>query len=150
LGKKLITLTNYLINKIPYIRVVYAAIQQILETLFKEKKSAFSKVALVQYPRKGLYSIGFITSETKGSILTAIGEDSWSIFIPTTPNPTSGILIFAPKNEVELLELSVDQAAKLVMSAGVIDEKIIPVFDEKIHIQKISGLVEKFKKKNKM
>lgn len=99
------------------------AIKQVLESFFLENKKAFSKVALVEYPRKGIYSLAFITSQTKGAIREQAGKDLWSVFLPTTPNPTSGFLLFVPKEDTIILDIPIDQAAKLIISAGVIDEK---------------------------
>ncbi len=122
LGEKVVGLAHRLVNKIPLVRGIYATVQQLIETIFNKKKKK-SKVALIEYPRKGIYSIGFVTAETSGDVKEAIGRETWSIFIPTTPNPTSGFLIFVPKEDVTLLDMPMEQAAKLVMSAGVIDEK---------------------------
>ena len=116
---------------------VYDRNWQILESIFRDDKSAFSKVALVEYPRKGLYSLAFITSETRGAVKNVLKEELWSVFLPTTPNPTSGYLLFVPKKDAIILNIPVDQAVKLIMSAGVIDEKqklIVP--QERINIQK--------------
>ena len=117
-------------------RTIYTAIQQILEAVFQQEKSAFSRVALVEYPRRGLFSLAFVTAETKGVVKNAAGEETWSVFIPTTPNPTSGYLLFIPKKETIILNIPVEQAAKLIMSAGVLDErKALP--RKKINIQRI-------------
>ncbi|MFC1584951.1 DUF502 domain-containing protein [Fibrobacterota bacterium] len=135
LGRKMVVFTNFLVNKIPFIRTVYAAIQQILESILREDKNAFSKVALIEYPRKGLYSLAFITSDTKGTVKNSLKEDLWSVFLPTTPNPTSGFLLFVPKKDTLIMDMSVDQAAKLIMSAGVIDEKQVLETQPSISIQ---------------
>ncbi|MBF0431911.1 MAG: DUF502 domain-containing protein [Fibrobacteria bacterium] len=148
LGRRFITFINYVINKIPIFRVIYAAIQQILESVLGSNKSAFSKVALVEYPRKGLYSIAFITAETKGAVGEAVDEECWSVFLPTTPNPTSGFLLFVPKKDTIVLDITIDQAAKLIMSAGVISENQKLGDSQKIHIEKL-GRMYKGAKKNK-
>lgn len=122
LGRWLLEGITYLVSKLPIVRAVYAAIQQVMEAILNNDKKAFSKVALVQYPSPGIYSIGFISAEPQGAIRNAIGKDSYSVFIPTTPNPTSGMLVFIPKEHVVILDMSIDLGAKLIMSAGVISE----------------------------
>lgn len=123
LGRKIIALTNFTINRLPIVRVIYAAIRQIVDAIMSGKKSAFSKVVLIEYPRKGIYSLGFVSADTGGVVHKGIGQDTWTVFVPTTPNPTSGVLVFVPKTQTQVLDISVDQAAKLIMSAGVIDER---------------------------
>jgi uncharacterized membrane protein len=147
IGRSLVALTNYLINKIPLVRIIYVTIQQILESVLRDDKSAFSKVVLVEYPRKGLYSIAFVTAETGGAVRKAVDEEMWSVFLPTTPNPTSGFLLFVPKKDTVVLDISIDQAARLIMSAGVIDENKKLELKPKIRIQK-SGLLFSRKKQN--
>ncbi len=145
IGRKTLALVNFIINNIPYVRAIYSTFQKILETAFQNKQKAFSQVALVEYPRKGLYSMGFITADTKGAIREKVNEDLWSIFVPTTPNPTSGVLIFAPKKDVQILDLTIDQAAKLIMSAGVIDEKEETATKETLAIEKLPSLFKRKK-----
>jgi len=122
LGRATISLINHLITKVPLIRIVYTAIQQILESILLNDKKAFSKVVLIEYPRKGIYSLGFISTETGELISQPIGEKCYTVFIPTSPNPTSGMMIFVPQKEVIILNMSVNDAAKLVMSGGVVGE----------------------------
>jgi uncharacterized membrane protein len=146
-GRSLVALTNFLINKIPMVRIIYGTIQQVLESVLREDKSAFSKVVLIEYPRKGLYSIAFVTAETGGEVKKVAGEEMWSVFLPTTPNPTSGFLLFVPKKDTVMLDISIDQAARLIMSAGVIDENKKLELQPKIRIQKLQSLFS-LKKKN--
>jgi len=107
--------------KLPMVNKVYGALKEISNALFSTKKSSFKKVILAEYPRKGVYTIGFITSESKGSLQDSAGEpDLISVYIPTTPNPTSGLFVLLNKNEVKPLQLSVEEAFKVVISAGAI------------------------------
>lgn len=130
LGKKVMAIGDKLIGKIPLIRTIYLGLKQILETMFNSKGKAFRKVLLVEYPRKGLWSIAFQTGagspEVNHHIAKNIGEESdadlevVTIFIPTTPNPTSGFLMMVPKKDIVELSVSVDQALKFVISLGVV------------------------------
>lgn len=107
--------------KLPMVNKVYGALKEISNALFSKKKSSFKKVILAEYPSKGIYTIGFITSESKGSLQDSAGNpDLISVYIPTTPNPTSGLFVLLNKNEVKPLELSVEEAFKVVISAGAI------------------------------
>ncbi|RKY75329.1 DUF502 domain-containing protein [candidate division KSB1 bacterium] len=122
-GKKIIGLGEYILTRIPLANRIYIAIRQISEAIFTEKRELFKKAVLIEYPRKGIYSVGFFTQDTRGPIQNAIKEDVISVFIPTTPNPTSGYLLFVPKDQVSELDMSVEDALKLVISAGSIDIK---------------------------
>jgi uncharacterized membrane protein len=126
LGKKLVLLSDKIISKIPLVRTIYLGMKQILETMFNSKGKAFRKVLLVEYPRKGLWSIAFQTGEGSADINPSIagGEEVVTLFIPTTPNPTSGFLMMAPKKDVIELNMSVDQALKFVISLGVMQPKL--------------------------
>ena len=107
--------------KLPMVNKIYGAIKEISKAFLGNKKSGFKKVVLVEYPRKGIYTIGFVTSESM--IAFSVSEDSRdlvSIYIPTTPNPTSGLFIMVPRGEVKALDMSVEEALKVVISAGAI------------------------------
>ena len=119
-GRRIIFLLNKIIEKMPLINLIYGTLQQLLGAIFQDNNK-FSKVVLIEYPRKGLYSIAFVTTEEKHASLKG-KEDLWSVFIPTTPNPTSGILLFVPQEECQVLDMSVNKAAKLIMSAGIVSE----------------------------
>lgn len=127
LGRKLLALSDKVIGKIPLVRTIYLGIKQILETVFNSKGKAFRKVLLVEYPRKGLWSLAFQTGEGSADMNTAVTGDAQeevvTLFIPTTPNPTSGFLMLAPKKDVIELSMSVDQALKFVISLGVVQPK---------------------------
>lgn len=120
LGKKFAILWDKLINKIPLVRTVYMGVKQVMDTLFKSNGTAFRKVLLVEYPRKGLWSIAFQTAHTSEQVSKHVHKDMLTIFIPTTPNPTSGFLMMIPREEAIELDLSVDQALKMVISLGVV------------------------------
>jgi uncharacterized membrane protein len=104
----------------PVVRSNYGATKQILETVVSAQSDAFREVVLVEYPRKGLWVIGFVTGNTKGEVDTLINHDMVNVFIPTTPNPTSGFLLFCPKKEVVFLEMEVEEAVKMVVSGGIV------------------------------
>lgn len=120
IGSKLLELSDSLMNRIPLVRSVYSGVKQVTQTLFAPGGQSFRKVLLVEFPCAGVWSIAFQTGET-GREFSAVSEEPMvSYFIPTTPNPTSGFLMMAPKNKVIELDLSVDQALKFVISLGVV------------------------------
>ena len=119
-GHKLFRLGEFMVTKIPLISKIYIALRQIFEAIFAEKREVFKEAVLFQYPRLGMYSIGFITQDTRGEIQDIINDDVYSIFLPTTPNPTSGYLLFIPKKDVTKLTISVEEALKLIISGGAI------------------------------
>jgi uncharacterized membrane protein len=123
IGKKLFSLGDFIVTRIPLINRIYIAIREISEAVLSEKREVFKKAVLIEYPRKGLYSIAFFTQNTKGPIRQTIKQDIVSVFLPTAPNPTSGFLLFVPKKHVIDLEMSVEDAMKLVLSAGSIHLK---------------------------
>lgn len=121
LGSQLVSFWDAIIGRIPLVRTVYAGVKQMLETLFSTDGHSFRKVLLVEYPRKGLWSIAFQTGNgCKEAQDFLDGEELVSLFIPTTPNPTSGFLMMAKKSEVKVLDMPVDQALKFVISLGVV------------------------------
>ena len=118
-GKAILGYFDNLITRIPFAGNVYKAIKQITET-FSNADAAYQKVFLIEYPRKDNYSIGFMTGETKGEIKERKKIDMDNVFVPTTPNPTSGFLLFIPKEDAVELDMSVEDAIKLVVSAGMV------------------------------
>jgi len=119
LGRKLVTFGEYLITKIPFARTIYIATKQIVETLMGSGMKNLKRVALFEYPRKGIYSIGFITSTIDdGKHHNKSGRKLVSIFVPTTPNPTSGYYIMLPEEDIKELSISVEDAFRIIMSAG--------------------------------
>ena len=117
IGKRLFELFESILNKIPILRTIYSAVDQLIET-FAKSKSAKKNVVLVEYPRKGVWAVGFATKENTGEIKKRVGEEIINVFVPTTPNPTSGFLLMFPKKEVIYLDLSFEEASKFIVSAG--------------------------------
>jgi len=140
-GRKIIALGDYIVTHIPLLNRIYIAIKEISEAVFSEKRELFKKAVLIEYPRPGCYSIAFFTQDTKGKIQENISVDVVSVIVPTTPNPTSGYLLFVPKKDVQELNMSVEEALKLVISGGSIHLK------EKINLKKISSSRKKKKSK---
>ena len=117
LGKKFFELFNNILKKIPILRTIYSAINQMTET-FTKKDNNQKSVVLLEYPRKGIWAVGFATKENKGLIKDKLNEDLVNVFVPTTPNPTSGFLLMVPKKDLIFLEISFEQASKFIVSAG--------------------------------
>ena len=117
IGKRFVLLLESILNKIPILRTIYSSAEQLLENFTKNKKNQKS-VVLVQYPRQGIWAVGFATKENKGKIKNAIGEETINVFVPTTPNPTSGFLLMFPIDEVIYLNMTFEEASKFIVSAG--------------------------------
>ena len=122
IGKRLFDLFENVLNKIPVLRTIYSAVGQLTET-FTNTKSNKKNVVLVEYPRKGVWAVGFATKENKGEIRKKVGQDLINVFVPTTPNPTSGFLLMFPKEEVIYLDMTFEEASKFIVSAGTSDNK---------------------------
>ena len=120
LGRWLIGLGESILNRMPVVRTIYGASKQILETVISAQSDAFRDAVLVEYPRRGLWVIGFVTGGTKGEVADRMDGNMVNVFIPTTPNPTSGFLLFCPRDEVIYLDMSVEDAVKLVVSGGIV------------------------------
>ena len=117
IGKKLLNIFDNILNKIPILRTIYSAFTQMLETFTKSKASK-KNVVLIEYPRKGTWAVGFATNENTGKIKNKIGQEVVNVFVPTTPNPTSGFLLMFPKEDVIYLDITFEQASKFIVSAG--------------------------------
>ena len=117
LGKKLFDFFETILNKIPILRTIYSAVGQLTETFTKSKDSKKS-VVLIEYPRKGTWAVGFATKENSGDITKKTNRQLINVFVPTTPNPTSGFLLMFPKEEVIYLDLTFEEASKFIVSAG--------------------------------
>jgi uncharacterized membrane protein len=117
-GRKLVQLWERMLARIPLVRTIYASVKQILETVFSSGQ-AFRKVLLIEYPRKGLWTLGFQSGKTRGEAQAKTGVEVVNVFIPTTPNPTSGFFIMVPRSEVIELDMDVDDGLKMIISAGV-------------------------------
>ncbi|MAI28860.1 MAG: hypothetical protein CMP38_01495 [Rickettsiales bacterium] len=122
-GSFIIKKTELIINKIPFIKFFYKTIKQIIETIFKNNSNAFRDVVLLEYPRRGIWVLGFTTGIVKGVVEKKINKQLINVFVPTTPNPTSGFLLMVPKNQLKYLNTKVDDALKTIVSAGIIDLK---------------------------
>lgn len=122
IGRSLISWAESLVDRMPIVRSIYNGVKQIAETVFAQSERSFEKACLIQYPRRGIWAIGFISTTTKGEVLERSGHsgDMVSVFVPTTPNPTSGFLLFFPREDVVELDMSIEDAAKLVISAGLV------------------------------
>ncbi|QYX55351.1 DUF502 domain-containing protein [Roseovarius sp. SCSIO 43702] len=122
IGRSLIAWAESLVDRLPVVRSIYSGVKQISETVFAQSERSFEKACLLQYPRKGIWAIGFISTSAKGEIAAKpeTGGELLSIFLPTTPNPTSGFLLFLPREDVIELDMSIEDAAKLVISAGLV------------------------------
>ena len=122
IGRAMIAWAESMVQQLPVVRSIYSGIKQISETVFAQSDRNFEKACLIQYPRKGIWAIGFISTTAKGEVLEKAGNSGalMSVFVPTTPNPTSGFLLFFPKEDVIELDMSIEDAAKLVISAGLV------------------------------
>ena len=120
IGKRLVSLLEGILNRIPILRTIYSSAEQLIENFSQDKKNKKS-VVLVQYPRQGIWAVGFATKENTGKIKDTIGEDTINVFVPTTPNPTSGFLLMFPKKDVIYLDLTFEEASKFIVSAGSIN-----------------------------
>ena len=119
-GKKILNLINDLFKRIPILRTIYSAIGQMTES-FTNKSDNKKSVVLIEYPKKGSWAVGFATKENKGEISKKTNKDLINVFVPTTPNPTSGFLLMFPKDEVIFLDMTFEEASKFIVSAGTSD-----------------------------
>ena len=147
-GKSIFTYGEVLVGRMPLVRNIYQALKQIFETMLSQKGQTFTKAAVIEYPRRGLYALAFIATDTVGEVAHRLdsyeqnAEGHISVFLPTTPNPTSGFLLFVPRADVIILDMSVEDAAKLVISAGLVTPDFIAehaVEEDKDKAQKLAG-----------
>jgi len=124
IGARLVQMWDRFLASIPGVRSIYSAVKQIIDTVAMSNSESFREVVLVEYPRKGLWAIGFVTGPTVGEVQKLHEETLVNIFLPTTPNPTSGFLLFIPKKDLEVLHMTVDQGIKMVISAGIVTPSI--------------------------
>ena len=120
LGRSLIRIGERIVERMPVIRSIYGALKQIIETILAQSSTAFRQVVLVEYPRRGMWTLAFVSAEVRGEVAGRLNEKMISIYVPTTPNPTSGYLVFVPEADVKYLDMSVEEGMKLVISVGVI------------------------------
>ncbi|MEP4292306.1 MAG: DUF502 domain-containing protein, partial [Rhizobiaceae bacterium] len=123
IGRSIVGYGEHLLGRMPLVRNIYSALKQIFETVFREDSDSFQSVVLVEYPRKGIYALAFVATDTLGEVQSKLDDPAGktvSVFLPTTPNPTSGFLLFVPAEDVIALDMGVEEAAKLVISAGLV------------------------------
>lgn len=121
MGRSLIAWGESLVDRMPVVRSIYNGVKQVAETVFNQTEAKFDRACMIEYPRPGIWAIGFVSTVAKGEILARLPDDEvMTVFLPTTPNPTSGFLLYVPKRDVTILDMSVEDAAKLVISAGLV------------------------------
>jgi len=120
IGRLLIRFSEVILARMPVIRSVYGAIKQIFETVLANQSSAFRDVVLIEYPRRGVWSLAFVTGKTEGEVQNLTEDETVNIFLPTTPNPTSGFLLFVPRRDLIVLDMTVEEGIKMVVSAGIV------------------------------
>ncbi len=120
-GRTVINWGERIVDRMPVVRSIYNALKQIVETVLSQQSKSFKQACLVEYPRKGVWAVAFISTDAGGELLDKSGEaDLVAVFLPTTPNPTSGFLLFVPRRDIRPLDMSVEEAAKLIISAGLV------------------------------
>lgn len=142
-GRKLVDAWESLLSRIPLVRTVYGAVKQITASLFSDASQSFREMALVEYPRKGIWVLAFVTGDTPKKFQEVAGHDLVNIYVPTTPNPTSGVYIMVPREDVKRLDVPVEVGLKMVLSAGVINP-----LDDPEEAAKLAAEIKK-KQKNK-
>jgi uncharacterized membrane protein len=123
IGRRLVTTYEGILERIPLVRSVYGSIKHFAEIVFAEDGKSFKKVLLIEYPRRGLYSLCFLTSEHAREVQNRTSDDVVTVFLPTTPNPTSGFMLFVPRKDVVELDMPIDDALKMIISLGVVVPK---------------------------
>ena len=134
-GQSLIHFGERIVERMPIIRGIYATLKQVTETILSDQSQSFQEAVLIEYPRKGTRTIGFVTGRTKGEVQRKLGRDDLiNVYVPTTPNPTSGFMLFVPKEELIYLDMSVEEAIKMVISTGLVtppeknqDQAVLPL-----------------------
>ncbi len=120
-GMQLIRMGESVLGRMPIVRSIYNAVKQIVETVLSQTNTSFRQACLVEYPRRDVWAVAFIATDTKGEVYDKTGgEEMYSIFLPSTPNPTTGFLMFVPKKDVILLDMTIEEAAKLIISGGLV------------------------------
>jgi len=132
-GKLIVRISEAILAHMPVVSGIYSATKQIFQTVLAQKSQAFRKAVMIEYPRRGIWAIGFITGTTEGEVQSLTEESVVNIFLPTTPNPTSGFLLFVPKEDLIPLNMSVEQAVKMVISGGIVTPPDTRSDDEKRH-----------------
>ncbi len=122
-GGRLIRWAESLLQRIPLVRSIYLTTRQIVDVFAGHHQSGFQRVILIEYPRRGLYTIGFLTAQGPAQVSAATGEEIWSVFVPTSPNPTSGWVVLVPSSQCRALPMSVEEAFRIIVSAGVLADR---------------------------
>ena len=141
LGRTLIRMYERVLHRMPVIRGIYTTLKQVFETVFNNQSAAFREVVMIEYPRRGLWALGFLTGATVGEVQNLTKEKVLNVFLPTTPNPTSGFLLFVPQEDVIILKMTVEEGIKMVMSGGIVtppdprpkEEQAIPLVSAKTY-----------------
>lgn len=120
IGRFWTRVTESLLSQMPVVRSIYGAVKQIIETVLQQQSNAFRQVVLFEYPRRGSWALGFITGQTQGEVQSITESDVVNVFLPTTPNPTSGYLLFIPRDELVVLDMTVEEGIKMVISGGIV------------------------------
>lgn len=119
-GYKIVSSGEDLVNRIPFVRNIYQSIKQVSDSMFTNRRSSFKRVVLVEFPRKGIFTVGFVTGAPGPAIRSKSGQDCISVFLPTTPNPTSGYLVILPENDVIHVDMSIEEALTYIISVGIV------------------------------
>ncbi len=119
-GRTLLKTGERLVNRMPVVRTIYGALKQVLETVLSQSSNSFRQAVLVEYPRRGIWTVAFVTGDTEGEVAECLDKDMINIYVPTTPNPTSGFLLMVPRQDLIFLKMPVEEAAKYIISIGVI------------------------------
>ena len=130
-GKKLFELGELMIEKIPFVRRIYKGSKQVVSSIDKADTSTFRKVVLIEFPRRGLLAIGFVTGESRGEVQRITRENMLNVFVPTMPNPTSGFLIFSPPEELTEVSMTIEEGIKYVVSGGIVTPSILKIIEAK-------------------
>ncbi|MBF0273930.1 MAG: DUF502 domain-containing protein [Nitrospinae bacterium] len=136
LGRKIVALGEFIVKKIPFVSSLYGSAKHVIDSITKTDNTSFRRVVLIEFPKKDSYAIAFVTSETEGEIQLVTGKKVLTVFVPTTPNPTSGYLLFVPEQEITPLIMSVEEGMKLVISAGLVNPAISIEEIKKIRMEK--------------
>ena len=130
-GKQMINLGESLVEKIPFVRKIYKGSKQVVQSIAHADTTAFRKVVLLEFPRRGMLAIGFVTGSARGEVQEYTREDVLNVFVPTMPNPTSGFLVFAPPEDLTEIDMSIEDGIKYVVSGGIVDTERLKLIDAK-------------------
>ena len=130
-GKQMINLGESIVEKIPFVRKIYKGSKQVVQSIAHADTTAFRKVVLLEFPRRGMLAIGFVTGSARGEVQSYTREDVLNVFVPTMPNPTSGFLVFAPPEDLTEIDMSIEDGIKYVVSGGIVDTEGLKLTDVK-------------------